>query len=72
ICTDLQQFEKRAIELANDTAVRLDLRKRLDTARTASPLFDTPRFVCNLERAFAQMWDNHATSRGSQAIDLGQ
>jgi len=35
------------------------VRARLASQRLTAPLFDTPRFARNLERAFGQMYDRH-------------
>ncbi len=39
------EYEKRAIALATDTECYRDIKQRLDTGRTDSPLFDMPQFV---------------------------
>ena len=38
-----------------------DLRKRLETNRKASSLFDTQRFRGHIEQAYATMWEVHAS-----------
>ena len=38
--------------------------------RSTSPLFDTPRFVHNLESAYEEMWDNHAAGHAPRPIKV--
>lgn len=59
VMPDLATYESRAIELARQPDLLLAVRQQLDNRRRSSPLFDTPRFVRNLERAYLAMWDRH-------------
>jgi len=45
ITTTLADYEARAIDIATQPALHADLKQRLTTGRTQSPLFDMPRFV---------------------------
>ena len=38
----------------------------------SAPLFDTPRFVRNLEHAYQKMWDNYAMGRAAEPIDIAE
>lgn len=55
ICHSVAQYEETAVRLANAPAELAQLRNVL-TARERLPLFDTPRYARNLERAFEMMW----------------
>jgi predicted O-linked N-acetylglucosamine transferase (SPINDLY family) len=49
-----------------------EIRQRLINNRNTAPLFDTPRFVVNLEKAFKQMWQifrNGETPRHLEVIE---
>jgi protein O-GlcNAc transferase len=70
IAPDLERYEEMAVELAEDRALRGDLRQRLQEGRATAPLFDTPRFVRNLERAFKAAWAIHEAGEKPRAIDL--
>jgi len=59
VVPDLVAYESRAIELAKDPELASGLRRKLAQQRTTFPLFDTPRFTKNLERAFDQMWSRY-------------
>jgi protein O-GlcNAc transferase len=56
ITHSLEEYEARAVQLAHNPAELLELRQRLARNRLVTPLFDTPRFVRNLESAYKEMW----------------
>lgn len=49
IATSLGEYEEKAVSFAGSAGGLMELRQRLDASRLASPLFDTPRFVRDLE-----------------------
>jgi len=51
----LADYEAMLLALARDPGRRAALRRRAATAASTAPLFDTPRFVRNLEAAYAAM-----------------
>ena len=55
VAADLAAYERTAIELATQPERLRSLRERLEANRVATPLFDVPRFVANLERAYEHM-----------------
>ena len=46
------------------------LRTKLAQNRKTEPLFDTPRFVRNLESAFHQIWDRFQTGETPRMIEV--
>ncbi|ENO86860.1 tetratricopeptide repeat protein [Thauera linaloolentis] len=60
ITHDLQAYEDKAVELATTPGACLRLHEHLRTQRESGPLFDTPRFVRNLEQAFTDLAASHA------------
>lgn len=64
----LDEYEALALRLARDVVARAALRERIAANRPVMPLFDTPRFVGNLERAYQRMWDIHCTGEPPQPI----
>jgi hypothetical protein len=48
------------------------LRERLAERRMTWPLFDTPRFVRNLERAYRALWDVYAAGNPPQQIEVSE
>jgi len=51
-----EDFEQLAIELATSPGRLQDIRRRLQACRDSCALFDTPRFVRNLEDAYETMF----------------
>jgi protein O-GlcNAc transferase len=58
-----QEYEERAVEFGLNEGKRKALRARLKDARLTCPLFDTRRWVRNLERVYARMWSIHAAGQ---------
>ena len=56
ITSDLRAYEDLAVALATDSAKLDRIRGKLEENKHSQPLFDTRRFVRNLENAFEQMW----------------
>jgi protein O-GlcNAc transferase len=52
----LEDYESRAVELATNPEKLSEVRQKVWKNRLNTPLFDTPRFVKNLERAYREMW----------------
>jgi len=52
----LGDYETLALRLAQHPRELAALRERLAAGRDTCPLFDTPRYVRNLEAAYEQMW----------------
>ena len=50
-----EAFRHLCIALGNDPARTAALRSRLETSRATCALFDTPRFVRNLESLYERM-----------------
>lgn len=55
ITCDLKAYEDRAVELATTPGACLRLRERLEVVRETGVLFDTPRFVRNLEQQLIEL-----------------
>ena len=64
------QYEELLIDLARDASRRGALRDKLRHTSRTMPLFDRPRFVRNLERAYAQMAANAAAGGAPKGFDL--
>lgn len=70
ITHSMKQYEDLAVHLATERDRRTlrKLRKRLELYRHYCPLFDTPRWVRNLERSFGNIW--HRFERGLPPDDI--
>jgi predicted O-linked N-acetylglucosamine transferase (SPINDLY family) len=70
IAPDLERYEAFAVELAGDPAQLGRLRERLREGRATAALFDTPRFVRNLEHGYRAVWAIHEAGEPPRAIDI--
>lgn len=70
VCADLDEYERRAIQLGHDPAARAELRRRLWANRETTPLFDIGRFTRNLERAYETMWARYCRGEAPAGFDL--
>lgn len=66
----LEGYESLALRLAGDADARAALRAKIAANRPVAPLFDTPRFVRNLERAYQRMWEIYCAGEKPQAITI--
>jgi protein O-GlcNAc transferase len=71
ITHDFEEYEKLAVHLANSGALNA-IRNKLEKNRKTSPLFDTPRFVRNLESAFRTARDIFLTGQRARQIDVAE
>ena len=55
ITYDVADYEEKAVSIASDPATLLRLRAQLQQVRKDGVLFDTPRFVRNLEGEFKRL-----------------
>ena len=55
ITHSLEEYETLAVKLACETNLLKPIRQKLKKNRKTEPLFDTPRFVANLEKAYQTM-----------------
>jgi protein O-GlcNAc transferase len=70
ITHSLKEFEALAVQLALNTADLHAIRQRLAKQRLIAPLFDTPRFVRNLESAYKEMWATFLKGEASRQIQV--
>jgi predicted O-linked N-acetylglucosamine transferase (SPINDLY family) len=55
VCDSLVDYEARALHLATHPHELRALRERLEQNRMTAPLFDTPRYTRDFERALLKM-----------------
>ena len=72
ITDDLDHYERLAVRLAGDAGELARLRGRLADSRGSCPLFDTPRFVRNLERGYRAVWAIHEAGEKPRAVDVAE
>jgi protein O-GlcNAc transferase len=70
VTDSLHDYEALALRLARDPAELEALRAKLARNRETEPLFDTPRFVRNLETAYRQMWELYLAGEEPRQLDV--
>jgi len=70
IVPGLAEYEERAVRLATRPEELAPLRERLVRTRHETPLFDTPRFVRGLERAYETMLEIHDAGEPPRGFDV--
>jgi predicted O-linked N-acetylglucosamine transferase (SPINDLY family) len=70
VTRSLADYEALALRLAQAPAELLTLRDRLQRNRARAPLFDTPRYVRNLEAAYEAMWAACSAGQPPRQIEL--
>ncbi|NJL59307.1 MAG: tetratricopeptide repeat protein [Desulfobacteraceae bacterium] len=65
-----QDYEKLILRLATHPDELLRIRQKLSKNRLTTPLFDTPRFVKNLENAFREMWKVFMSGQAPRPIEV--
>ncbi|KAF2292425.1 hypothetical protein GH714_022664 [Hevea brasiliensis] len=66
IVSSMKEYEKRAVSLALNPPKLQALTNKLKAVRMTCPLFDTTRWVRNLERAYFKMWNIHCSGKQPQ------
>jgi protein O-GlcNAc transferase len=72
ITHSLQEYEALAVRLAHHPLELQAIRQKITENRLVAPLFDTPRFVRNLEKAYKEMWKiflSRETPRQIEVLD---
>nr|XP_010905160.1 LOW QUALITY PROTEIN: probable UDP-N-acetylglucosamine--peptide N-acetylglucosaminyltransferase SEC [Elaeis guineensis] len=70
IVSSLKEYEEKAVALAENPTKLQALTNKLKAARMTCPLFDTARWVCNLERAYFKMWNLYCSGRHPQPFKV--
>lgn len=70
IVEDLDAYEVLALKLSQHPEQLENLKTKLALNRLSQPLFDTRRFVKNLERAYRSMWDTYVSGQPAAIIEV--
>ncbi len=68
--TSLEEYEKLAVQLASRSSELKAVRHKLNINRQKKPLFDTARFVRNLEHTYSEMWRIFLEGRAPTQIEV--
>jgi protein O-GlcNAc transferase len=66
----LEEYEQLALALARDPQRLFALRRKLETNREASALFDLPKLTGNIEAAYARMWQAWLSGQTPAAFSI--
>jgi protein O-GlcNAc transferase len=66
----LEEYESLAVRLSRNRDELHSIRQRLAKNRLTEPLFDTPRFAKNLEKAYKKMWEIFLAGEKPRKIEV--
>ncbi|KAL0358434.1 UNVERIFIED_CONTAM: putative UDP-N-acetylglucosamine--peptide N-acetylglucosaminyltransferase SEC [Sesamum angustifolium] len=72
IVNSMKEYEEKAVSLALNRPKLQDLTNRLKAARLTCPLFDTARWVRNLERSYFKMWNLYCSGQHPQPFKVAE
>ncbi|MEX2202216.1 MAG: tetratricopeptide repeat protein [Dongiaceae bacterium] len=72
VAANKSAYREIAVALARDPARLASLRATLRQNCRTSPLFDTPRFVANLETAYETMWQHRCAGALPRVLEIGE
>jgi protein O-GlcNAc transferase len=70
ITHSLEEYEALAVGLACNPVELQGIRQRIEKNHLVAPLFDTPRFARNLERAYKEMWKIFLAGEAPRQIEV--
>jgi protein O-GlcNAc transferase len=70
ITKSLEEYETLAVRLALEPSELKAVREKIAVNRSETPLFDTYRFVRNLEKGFKEMWEIFAAGQAPRQIEV--
>ncbi|APG45815.1 tetratricopeptide repeat protein [Phaeobacter porticola] len=70
LATTVQEYEAHALELTRDRDQLMALRAKLRMMQAKAPLFDTARYIRDLERGFDLVFDRHCKGLMPQHVDV--
>jgi predicted O-linked N-acetylglucosamine transferase (SPINDLY family) len=70
ITTSVEEYECKAIELAQNRTVLAQLKAKLERNRLTMPLFDGKLFAKHLEAAFTAMYDRYQSGQKPDVIEI--
>jgi len=68
ICRDMKEYEELAVELAGNPHRLRKIRTRLENSRRSNPLFDTKRWVRNVEELYWKAWVRFESGQAPEHI----
>eukprot|EP00245_Coleochaete_scutata_P005975 TRINITY_DN2002_c0_g3_i1.p1 TRINITY_DN2002_c0_g3~~TRINITY_DN2002_c0_g3_i1.p1 ORF type:complete len:980 (-),score=185.90 TRINITY_DN2002_c0_g3_i1:691-3630(-) len=72
VVSSMEEYEERAVYYATNPAALRRLTQRLHAARIDCPLFDTERWVRNLDRGYILMWDVYCRGEAPRSFKIDE
>ncbi|KAJ3675751.1 hypothetical protein LUZ60_004793 [Juncus effusus] len=72
IARSMKEYEEKAVALALNPCKLLAFRNKLKEVRLTCPLFDTARWVQNLDRAYYKMWNLYCSGSPPQHFKVSE
>jgi protein O-GlcNAc transferase len=63
-------YEELAFQLAQDSDRLYHMRRHLEDVKYSSPVFDTKRWVQNLEKGMLQVWQNYESGISLEDVTI--
>ena len=70
IVHSIEEYEALAVRLAHNPGELQTIRQKLTKNLSTEPLFDTPRFTKNLEKAYKEMWEIFIACESPRQIEV--
>ena len=70
ITQTLEEYELLAVDMARNPGKLQNIRQKIVENRLVEPLFDTPRFTRNLEKAYREMWKIFMAAESPRQIEI--
>jgi len=72
ITKTLQEYEDKAIDLANNQNKLAQLKRKLQANRDTTPLFNTPLFAKHIEAAYMAMYQGYQQDLVPETLRVGK
>jgi protein O-GlcNAc transferase len=70
ITQTIEEYEQIAVDLGRNPERLQEIRQKIAKNRLVEPLFDTPRFARNLEKAYKEMWEIFVAGEMPRRIEV--
>jgi len=70
VTNSLEEYERRALELASNRPLLQQIRERIEQNRSTAPLFDTQRFRKQIESAYITMYERQCRGERPQGFTV--
>jgi len=65
-----KEYEKKAIDLANNTKMLSEIKKKVKINKSTKPLFNTKLFTSNLEMAYLKIYEKYVDNKKPSNIEI--